>query len=166
MQAIEILDIKPFMQLLFQTAAFDSYELVSANVHTDISYSIDGKWNSGFYHEEERLALELDGHAFFPWRYGKEKIFSLIKGKKTPMFLKLVLKADSSQTADFLSAANLSLNSNDIDGFFLNITFQGNKLNVTCGISYKIFTIDKTLENYFSEEIVTLLKSNSIACKM
>lgn len=165
MQAIEILDIKQFMRLLFQTDTLDHYEMVSAEIRTDISYSIDGKLNQSFYNKDELSLLQLEKNFFLPWQYAKEKIFSLIKGKKTPSLLKLILKVNSIQAEDILSLSNSSLNSNDIDGFFLNIIFQENKLNVICGLSYKIFTMDRELENYFSENIITLFKSKNITCQ-
>ncbi|MDE5777369.1 MAG: hypothetical protein K2I10_02495 [Lachnospiraceae bacterium] len=165
MQAIEILDIKQFMRLLFQTDTLDHYEMVSAEIRTDISYSIDGKLNQSFYNKDELSLLQLEKNFFLPWQYAKEKIFSLIKGKKTPCLLKLILKVNPIQAEDILSLSNSSLNSNDIDGFFLNIIFQENKLNVICGLSYKIFTMDRELENYFSKNIITLFKSKNITCQ-
>ena len=46
MQAINILDIKPFMQLLFQTTALDSYRFVSSSILADMSYTLDGHYQS------------------------------------------------------------------------------------------------------------------------
>ncbi len=165
MQAVEILDIKNFMQLLFQTNILDLYEFVSAELATDISYSLSGHIHKEFYNEEEIDTIGLADYDYLPWHLAKEKLFLLIKGKKTPLQLKIVLKAGKSQTQDFLSKTNSSLNSNDIDGIYLNIIFQENKLNVICGISYKIFTMDKQLESEFSNYIITLFKSNDITCK-
>lgn len=165
MQSIEVLDIKQFMMLLFQTDTLDHYEMVSAEIRTDISYSIDGKLNRFFYNKDELSLSGLENNFFLPWRYSKKKIFSLIKGKKSPCLLKLILKVNPLQAADILSLSGSSLNPNDIDGLFLNIIFQESKLNVTCGLSYKIFTMDRELENYFSENIITLLKSKNITCQ-
>lgn len=165
MQAIEVLDIKQFMRLLFQTDTLDHYEMVSAEIRTGISYSVDGKLNRPFYNKDELSLLQLEKSFFLPWQYAREKIFSLIKGKKTPSLLKLILKVNSIQASDILSLSGSSLNPNDIDGFFLNIIFQENKLNVICGLSYNVFTMDKELENHFSDSIITLLKSNNITCQ-
>lgn len=164
MQAVEILDIKNFMQLLFQTDILDSYEFVSAELASDISYSLNGYIHKEFFNEEEADFIGLPDYDHLPWHLAKEKLFMLIKGKKTPLQLKIVLKACKNQTQEFLSQTNSSLNPNDIDGIFLNIIFQKNKLNVICGISYKIFTMDKQLESEFSNNISTLFKSNNITC--
>ncbi len=162
MQAIHILDVKPFMQLLFQTNAFDAYQFVSATIQTDISYSLDGHITPDFYTAEERSLLKIDKQAYLPWKLAKEKIFLLIKGKRTPAQLKVVLRANEEDCNALLRSTKSSLNPNDIDGIFLNILFQENKLNVTCGISYKIFTLEKQLETEFFHNITTLFKSSNI----
>lgn len=164
MHAITILDIKPFMQLLFQTNALDLYQFVSATIQTDMTYTLDGHINRNFFDEEELASHTLTDITYLPWQLAKEKIFLLIKGKRTPSQLKIVIKANRSQTEALLERTKSSLNPNDIDGIFLNIIFQENKLNVTCGISYKIFTLDKILEEEFLSDLITLFKSSDITC--
>lgn len=166
MQSIHILDIKPFMQLLFQTEQLNEYEFVSADIRTDMTYSLDGRINRSFFSEEELIQHSLTQRSYLTWSIAREKVFTLIKGKRTPSLLKIVLRASVPETENLISSTNSSLNSNNIDGIFLNIIFQENKLNVICGISYKIFTMDKELESEFSAKIITLLKSNSITCEI
>lgn len=163
MQSIEVLDIKLFMQLLFQTDTFNCYHFVSASLQTDITYQLDGHINHKFYDDAEADRLGLSKSDYIPWSIAKEKLFYLIKGKKTPSHLKVVLRLNEQEMNQFLSSSNSSLNPNDIDGLFLNIIFQEKKLNVICGISYNIFTIDKSLETDFSNSIITLFKSSNIA---
>lgn len=166
MQSIHILDIKPFMQLLFQTEQLNDYEFVSADIRTDMTYSLDGHINRSFFSEEELVQHSLTQRSHLTWSIAREKVFTLIKGKRTPSLLKIVLRASVPEMKNLISSTNSSLNSNDIDGIFLNIIFQENKLNVICGISYKIFTMDKELESELSSKIITLLKSNHITCEI
>lgn len=165
MQTIQILDIKKFMHLLLQTNFFQSYEFVSADIRTELSYSIDGHLHGSFYTEDEAELLQVKGRAYLPWHMIQDKIFYLIKGKKTPAYMKIVLRLDPDSLQAFLDASKSSLNSNDISGLFLNILFQENQLNVTCGISYKIFTLDKSIESEYADSIITLFKLNSITCE-
>ncbi len=162
MQTIEILDIKPFMQLLLRTDAFDSFSLVQAELHTDIPVSLDGHLLPGFYTKDELAAFPGDHNGLLPWQLSKDRIFSLIKGNRTPSLMKLVLKSDSSLTQNLLSEAGATLRQEDIDGLYLNILFQDNRLFVTCGISYRIFTMDKTLEQEFTAYTLQLLKQSRI----
>lgn len=165
MQSINILDIKPFMQLLFQTNILDTYQFVSATIQTDMTYSLDGHVNRHFFNDEELFTFNPRESTYLPWSMAKDKVFLLIKGKRTPTQLKIVLRANQEDTDSLLTATNSSLKSNDIDGIFMNILFQENKLNVICGISYNIFTLEKELEAEFSNIIITLFKCNSITCE-
>lgn len=165
MQVLTILDIKPFMQFLFQPGNWDTYEFVSAELKTDMLYQLDGHINSSFFSKDELEALSLTNHGYLTWQYAREKIFQIIKGKKTPSTMKLVLRVDTPSMEGFFSPDSLSQNSNHIESIFLNIHYQENKLNVICGFSYKIFTLDKEKENDFFHELITLFKSKSIACE-
>lgn len=161
MLAIQILDIKTFMQFLFQTQELDAYELVSAELQTQMTYTIDGRINLNFFSEEEIMQYQLKQTPYLPWLFAKEKVFQLIKGKKTPTQMKLVLRLSQSQMEDFLKQSNTH-STNDIDGMFINIIFQEQKLNVIFGISYKIFTLDKSLEEEFFSNFITFLKQKQI----
>lgn len=165
MQSIEILDIKEFMQLLLQSNTFDSYEFVSGEIRTDILYTLDGHVNKDFFTEEELCAMSLAEHSYLPWNYARSKIFLLIKGKKTPLSMKIVLRLPDTWIQQEISRHTSSLQAKDIDGIYVNIVFQGKKLNVICGISYKIFTLDKNFEDIFTEYFITLFKSKCITCQ-
>ena len=165
MQAINILDIKPFMQLLFQTTILDNYQFVSASILTDMSYNLDGHINHAFFNEDDFVTSDINTQTYLPWSIAKEKVFLLIKGKKTPSQLKIVLKFNEENTLQLLNTTKSALNPNDIDGMFLNIIFQEKDLNVICGISYQIFTMEKALESEFTDQIIQLFKANNITCE-
>lgn len=161
MQAFHILDIKPFMQFLFQPGELDSYDFVSAQIHMDMDYSINGLLDTSFYTEDELENFQIKDAVYLPWSLARDKIFHIIKGKKTPGMMKIVLRLSDSQIKDMISQ-NSTFTPNDIDGMYINIIFQHQKLNVICGISYKIFSLDKSLEDILTKKITTLLKSKSI----
>ncbi len=161
MQAFHILDVKPFMQFLLQPGELDSYDFISGEIQMDMKYTLNGHLNSSFYSTEELETLQLTQADFLPWSIVRERFFQLIKGKKTPAFLKIVLRL-SQKEMEAIIQQNTKFSSHDIDGMFVNITFQGQKLNVICGISYKIFSMSKDLEEDFSSYFITLLKSNQI----
>lgn len=166
MQAIEILDIKTFMQLLFQTNTLDAYAFVSSELKTDMSYTIDGRIQRSFFSDEEIETLNLTQYTHLPWKLAKERIFSLIRGRKIPSNLKIVLRLCEADMTSFLSCANSSLTPADINGIFLNILFGENHLTITTGISYKIFTLDKSLESELSAFVLHLLKPYKITCQV
>ena len=67
MQTIEVLDIKQFMQLLFQTNALDSYEFISASIRTDMTYNLDGHINKEFYTSQDISEVPELPYEFSDW---------------------------------------------------------------------------------------------------
>lgn len=161
MQTVQILDIKAFMQLLFQTNELDSYEFVSGELQTQMKYTFDGHMNHSFFSDEEITQYNLEHATYLPWLLAKDKVFQLIKGKKTPAQMKLVLRLSPSQM-EILLQNTTNYTANDIDGMFVNILFQEQKLNVILGISYKIFSLDKSLEDDLFSFFTTFLKQKQI----
>ena len=49
-------------------------------------------------------------------------------------------------TANVLAQSLSGYSLHDITGIYLNISFQNGQLNLTTGISYTIFSTDRTLE--------------------
>ena len=165
MQTIEILDIKPFMQLLFMSNTLDRYEFVSAVIRTNMTYNLDGHINRDFFTEDELTQMQIGNSPYLSWQIVKERVFQLIKGKKTPSQLKVVLKLSPADSLSLLESTHSALTDSDIDGIFINILFQDGKLTVVCGISYRIFTMEKNLENEFTTHILSSFKSASITCR-
>ena len=115
MQAVEILDIKQFMHVLLQTPFFDSYDLVSATIRTDMDYEINGKWNHLFFDETEVENNKLSDHTYLPWHMAKDKVLMLIRGKKTPTVMKLVFKLNDHALSEVLETSAGNHNPGDID---------------------------------------------------
>lgn len=162
MQSAEILDVKQFMQVLFKSTNFDAYEMVSAALRTDMDYSIDGRWNHSFFDETEIEEQALTTYTYLPWRLAKNKVFDLIKGKKTPTTMKFVFKLDITSMNKLLADTSSAYSVNDIDGIYLNILFQEHKLILTSSASFKMFTLDKSLEQEYFTSLVNMLKNNNI----
>lgn len=164
MQAISVFDIKPFMQLLFQPSELDTCDFISGELCTDMNYTLDGRINDSFFSKDERSILQLENATHLPWSLAREKVFLLIKGKKTPTRMKLVLRLSNHFTQNIIDNCGSNITSSDIDAMYLNIVFQEETLKIFCGISYNIFTLDKNLEEYLASHFVTFIKSNNITC--
>lgn len=162
MQTIEILDIKPFMQFLLRTDSFDSCSMLQAELHTDIALHLDGHLIPDYYTKDELQTFSGDPNGLLPWQLARDRVFSLIKGTRTPSLMKIVLKPEESLTKSLLSESGTRLREEEIDGLYLNILFQNNRLFLACGVSCRVFTLDKTLEQAFSAYILKLLKQNRI----
>lgn len=163
MQTIEILDVKQFMQLLLKTDTFHSCSMLQAELHTDISIHLDGHLIPGYYTKDELADFAGNPDELLPWQLARDRVFALIKGNRTPSLMKIVLKPDHNLTQELAAQSGTGLRAEDIDGLYLNILFQNNRLFLTCGVSYRIFTLDKTLEQTFAAYTLELLKHNCIA---
>ena len=61
-----------------------------------------------------------------------------------------------------LSSLESSFSENDISGVFLNLRYQNDLLTLTTGISYNIFSTDKTLELQWDRLVKKFLYNNEI----
>jgi predicted fused transcriptional regulator/phosphomethylpyrimidine kinase len=62
-----------------------------------------------------------------------------------------------------LESIGSSFTEDDISGVFLNIRYQNQLLSLTTGISYKIFSVDKTLDAEWDRLVKQFLKQHEIS---
>ena len=82
MIALELTDVKDFMNKLLRSEVFDHFLLQEAVITSGATYTINGQINKGFYSEDEITELQLEGHRFLPFSMLKTNCFDLIKGKR------------------------------------------------------------------------------------
>ena len=86
----------------------------------------------------------------------------LIKGKKAPASFRFIFLLSPDNLEKTIAASDSSFTANDISGMFFNIKYQNQLLSLTTGVSYNIFSPDKTLENYWDTLIKKFLFQNEI----
>ena len=163
MLALQLTDIKNFMNQLLRSETFDHFLLQEAVIHSGASYVIDGHINKDFYTEEEIETLRLTGCKALPFSMLRGNCFDLIKGKKTPSSFKFVFLLSPSNLEKTLASLHSSYTSQDISGIFLNLKYQNQVLTLTTGISYTIFSPDKSLEQEWDKLILRFLKQHDIS---
>ena len=99
-----------------------------------------------------------EGHIHFSsWKNmpqeEKEKIFSLVKGKKTPLSFQFVMMLKLDLVSDILAKYNLAIREDEVAGLFINILYDRQGLKCTAGVSRKTFVLDKTLEEAWDQEV-------------
>ena len=160
MLSIQIQDVKEFMNQLLRSDLFHPFYLWEASIKTGVSYHIDGRLNEDFYNTDELETLPQTD--YISWAQIKPQIFSMIKGSKTPLSMKIILLLSETSTNQLLTKYNLPLSAENINGLFLNIYYDGTNLTCTTGVSYRTFTMDKRLETVFEENILNLLRQAQI----
>lgn len=160
MLSLNILDVKILMNQLLLKESFDHFFLCEATVKTGSSIYIDGTINEDFYNSDE---LEImNGRRYAYWQEQRELIFSMIKGKKTPLAFKFVFVLPPDEQEKLLAKYHINIPPSNISGLFLNIHFDQGKLTCTSGTSLTIFTLDKSLEQAWESYIMEFFKKQEI----
>lgn len=146
MRSIIIEDVKSFMSDLLVGNIFDNYLVTEVSISTFNNFNIDGHINRSFFSEEEYANLEEKEAS--SWKDLKPTCFELIKGKKTPTKFRIV----------FMKRPELN---DSIDAVFLNVKFESGALTCITGASMKTFSMDKSVENSWDDEIEGFLSKYS-----
>lgn len=163
MLALNLLEIKDFMHKLLCTDTFDNFLLREASIRGACTWELDGTINTELYSANERTEQGLEGLSYLPFRHVRTQCFDLIKGKRAPLGFKFVFLLSPANLTRTLEQLHSSFTSHDINGLFINIKFQQGKLLLTTGISYRIFSADKSLEQEWDALVRRFLKNHEIS---
>lgn len=161
MFAASVSDVRAFMEKLFLKETFDGFQLMEAVIVTSNTFVIDGHIREEYYTREEWE--ELAEKNISRWSSLRPLCFQMIKGKKTPQSMKLVFKLADSGTEKLIEQSGLPFSSGDVEGFFFNVRYESQKLKLTGGVSMKLFTMDKTLEQFWDQRLESFLKQAEIS---
>ena len=160
MLSIQISDIKDFMSHLLSKDTFDHFYFIEASIKMGVSYQIQGRINEGFYDTSVEQTLNRE---FCYWKEIRHRIFDIIKGKRLPLSCKIVLGLSKQSISYLIAHNNSSFREEDIEGIYVNILYDPKNLLITTGISYKNFSLDKSLEYAFG---LRQLNEGKIYCKL
>ena len=154
---------KDFMNKFLKTEIFDHFLLQEGIVVSFASYVIDGTITKGFYTDTEAEELGIKTFHFLPFSMLRPRIFDLIKGKKAPSSFKFVLMLSPENQKRTMERIGSSYTPADISAMSMNIKFQNQMLTLTTGISYRIFSTDKTLEPEWDKFVRQFLSQHDIS---
>lgn len=152
---IHIEDKRTFTSNLFIKNTFDDYFLVEAAITTFNTYTIDGRIQRKFYSDDEYE--ELGSPQLSKWGDMRKICFEMIKGNKTPLKFKIVLKLSEEKTWDIVSKAGGTLTEDDVQGLLLNIRYENDNMDCITAAALKIFSMDKSVEEEFDRYINKVL---------
>lgn len=157
MIGLQLDDTKQFMNHLFKEETFDNFEVVSIQLKTMIYYEIDGQLIKEYYDTDEQQELLS---TYLTWAQYKNNIVPLIKGKRPPIFFKIVFALSTKQRDGIIQ--KLGLNEPLIQGFYINLVYDHPSAKIMTGTNYKTFTLDKSAEEYFDSSIKKFLNKHNI----
>ena len=153
MENLEIKSNKEFMNALLLGEMFDDFLLKEAYVKTAGTYHIDGLINREFYDNDEDVIVTEAPYDYEAFSRLRQVITGLIKGKHTPVYMKLTLYLKPDMALKLLGGEANAL----VDYLIINISFANNHVNVTTGIAYREFTLDKEADRIWDKYVSELL---------
>lgn len=159
MLGLQILSTKLFMNQLLAGDCFSSFLLESASVTTFNTFTIDGRIHPEFYNKEDDCYDEKTKYPFSKYLDLQEHLFSIIKGSRTPLQIKMTLLLIPDAATKLLATNDCSVSPEQIAGLVLNIKYDGSKILLTTAISYSGFTMDKSAEPVWDNAVKKFLSS-------
>ena len=160
---LQITQLKNFMNTLLRLETFDRFPVSEALITTFTTFSIDGSLHTDFFDPDDAQLLKEKGRTRLLWKDVKSFCYSVIKGKRTPLQFKFVFQLPQAACEKMIADHALPLEIENVFGCFLNFQYKDGKLLLTTGTSLKIFTMDKSLDRVFDEEVRQFLLKNEIA---
>jgi len=161
MIALKIEKIKLFMAKLLTNTLFDEFILKEMEIQTFTSFYISGQFNENFFSNEE--LEERGGSKYVLWKEIRPVAFSIIKGNKTPLSMKIVFQLPEDMSGKLVESLGGKIRLKDVGGMFINIRFEKNELHVITGTAIKTFTLDKTLEQEWDAWVKKFISSQGIS---
>ena len=159
---LQITQLKNFMNTLLRLETFDRFPVSEASITTFTTFSIDGSLHTDFFDPDDAQLLKEKGRTRLLWKDVKSFCYSVIKGKRTPLQFKFVFQLPQAACEKMIADHALPLEIENVFGCFLNFQYKDGKLLLTTGTSLKIFTMDKSLDRVFDEEVRQFLLKNAL----
>ena len=141
MIALALPQVKECMAKLLLSETFDPFYFIEGEIVTFNTFTMDGYLKKDFFEQEEAPERE-----YALWKDVREFCFSLIKGKRTPLSFKFVLGLSDSNIEKLLLQQGLDFKPQDVQGLYINLKYDGQKLQCITGTAMNLFTMDKSLE--------------------
>ena len=109
------LNTKKCMAELLLRETFDSFLFIEGSVTTFNKFTIDGYIHSDFY--EENAPAE----PYSVWKSLREFVFSIIKGKRTPLDFHFVFSLSADAVRTLITENALDFQPESVQGLYLNL---------------------------------------------
>ena len=160
MIALKILKQKNFMAKLLTTELFDNFLVEEVTIDTFNTFTIDGRIHKEFYKDLDEPGDDANSE-FSSWAKIRPIALSLIKGKQTPLGFKFILHLGNDDKLSLLRDADMDISPDQLS-LGIGIKYSQGEVIITTGVSYQLFTLDKSAEKAWDEYIPSFLESNDI----
>ena len=159
MISLKILEMNRFMGKLLKGENFDGFLLKEGFLRTGMEYRFQGRVFPEYYDTEEQ---ENHTEEYAYWGEVKPFVFELVKGKRTPLAFSFTLLRTKNDTAELLGRRQVNVGE-DSPSLFLQIRFEHGTGHIVTGTARNTFTLDKSLDEAWDEEVKQLFKAMELA---
>ena len=133
---------------------FDEFTLSEATVKTAVSFVIDGKINSDFFPDKEKVPEEH----FVKYAELRHLFYEIIKGKRTPVYFKFVFHAPKALVEKLLSETDTGFTLNDVNSLTFTAAFKDGSLTILTGTNLSTFSLDKSIDEAWDRYVSLFLE--------
>lgn len=159
MISLKILEMNRFMGKLLKGEQFDGFLLKEGFLRTGMEYRFQGRVFPEYFDTEEQ---EKRAEEYTYWGEVKPFVFELVKGKRTPLAFSFALLLAKNDTVQLLARRQVDVGG-DSPSLFLQIRFEHGMGRIITGTARNTFTLDKSLEEAWDDEVKQLLKAMELA---
>lgn len=145
---LSISEVKEFMSKLLLSETFDPFLFIEGEIVTFNTFSMNGRLQKDFFDKDM-----VPDRTYSLWKDMREYCFSIIRGKRTPLRFKFVFGLSEPNIEKLLKQQGLAFSPNDVQGLYLNISYDGTSLKCVTGTSMNLFTMDKSLEESWDKMV-------------
>ena len=158
---LSISEVKEFMSKLLLSDTFDSFLFIEGEIVTFNTFSINGYLQKDFFDKDM-----IPERNYSLWKELREYCFSRIRGKRTPLRFKFVFGLSEPNIEKLLRQQGLSFTPQDVQGLYLNISYDGHSLRCVTGTSMNLFTLDKSLEEAWDKMVQKFFVQKEISFEL
>ncbi len=163
MIALKITDIGIFINKLLKDGLCDHFLLQEAVITQAATFTIDGSFQPDYFDPDEIESMQLQDLSYVPFSLMRPHCLKLMQGKKKPLSFKFVFLLSPQNQCKTIERAGTSFLPEDVSGMYLHFTYKNETLTCTTGISYRKFSLDKTLDQEWDRLVPVFLRQNGIA---
>ena len=141
--------VKPFMGQLLRDPLFDSFEVRSVEIITNIRTSIDGQLEG----ETPEADAPPQKPGFITWEALRPLVYAIIKTSPKPRYIKVVFSYKAAVACDIHSNAA---------ALFLNLAYENDGVHFTTGTAQREFVFEKTLDSAWDEWVQGFFVKNNL----
>ena len=162
MKAFKITETGTFMTKLLSGRTFDTFLLEEASLNMQVGWVLDGKINRSFFTEVEWADESNHPYPLIAWGDVRGNMRELIRGKKAPASLSIVLHLRPDRMEQMLDAEGYPGLKDSIGAMVLNIRYDGSEVTLVTGIALSSFTLDRNADRIWDESMGRFLSSCDI----